>query len=78
MHLLLTGPNDRAPLMNPGGLVLSTVPVDKQSFSYSVCWNAFKRLAKAKGLDEQAKAALYGGTATRVYRLEPRGGGGRL
>ena len=58
------------------GLLSDTVPVDKQSFSYTVCWNAFKRLAKAKGLDEQAKAALYGGTATRVYRLEPRGGGG--
>eukprot|EP01043_Picozoa_sp_COSAG02_P113054 COSAG02_NODE_49282_length_327_cov_66.000000_1_plen_45_part_10 len=28
----------------------SNFPVDKLSFSYGVCWNAFKRIAQAKQL----------------------------
>jgi predicted TIM-barrel fold metal-dependent hydrolase len=45
----------------------SNFPVDKTSFSYVVCWNAFKRLAQ--GFTPAEKAALFSGTATRVYRL---------
>ena len=45
----------------------SNFPVDKASFSYAVCWNAFKRLAQ--GYSAAEKANLFSGTATRVYRL---------
>jgi predicted TIM-barrel fold metal-dependent hydrolase len=45
----------------------SNFPVDKASCSYVVLWNAFKRLAAGFSVDE--KAALFHGTATRVYRL---------
>jgi predicted TIM-barrel fold metal-dependent hydrolase len=45
----------------------SNFPVDKQSCSYAVLWNAFKRLAS--GLSPQEKASLFSGTAARVYRL---------
>jgi predicted TIM-barrel fold metal-dependent hydrolase len=45
----------------------SNFPVDKQSCSYTVLWNAFKRLAADLSPDE--KAAVFSGTATRVYDL---------
>ncbi len=49
------------------GMFESNFPVDRQSCSYRVLWNLFKRLAKAFSEDE--KHALFYGTAVRVYRL---------
>jgi L-fuconolactonase len=46
----------------------SNFPVDKISGSYAVYWNAFKRLAAGASASE--KAALFGGTAKRFYRLD--------
>jgi L-fuconolactonase len=46
----------------------SNFPVDKVSCSYTVLWNAFKRLSKSYSTHE--RAALFHGTATRVYRLD--------
>ncbi len=46
----------------------SNFPVDKGSYSYAACWNAFKRLAA--GASAAEKAALFSGTATRFYRLD--------
>lgn len=48
----------------------SNFPVDKAMVSYPVLWNAFKRLAAGASADE--KAALFAGTAGRIYRLSPR------
>ena len=45
----------------------SNFPVDKGSCSYGVLWNAFKRLAA--GSSDAERAALFAGTARRVYRL---------
>jgi predicted TIM-barrel fold metal-dependent hydrolase len=45
----------------------SNFPVDKQSCSYAVLWNAFKRFAAQYSPAE--KHALFVGTAARVYRL---------
>ncbi len=45
----------------------SNFPVDKVSFSYSVMWNAFKRITKDFSPDE--RAALFYNTAVKVYRL---------
>ena len=45
----------------------SNFPVDKQSFSYDALWNAFKLLSTGWSTDE--RAALFAGTARRVYRL---------
>ena len=45
----------------------SNFPVDKLSCSYTVLWNSFKLLSKGYSADE--RAALFHGTATRVYRL---------
>ncbi len=47
----------------------SNFPVDRESVSYPVLWNAFKRLAS--GLSETEKDALFRKTATTVYRLAP-------
>lgn len=47
----------------------SNFPVDKGSCSYEVLWNAFKRLTA--GCSDDEKAALYSGTARKVYRLAP-------
>src|SRR5262245_10767089 len=46
----------------------SNFPVDKISGSYAVYWNAFKRLAAGASASE--KAALFGDTAKRFYRLD--------
>ena len=45
----------------------SNFPVDMVSGSYATTWNAFKRLAA--GASAADKAALFAGTAARVYRL---------
>jgi L-fuconolactonase len=46
----------------------SNFAVDRESYSYPVLWNAFKRLAAQYSGDE--KAALFSRTAARIYRLE--------
>jgi predicted TIM-barrel fold metal-dependent hydrolase len=45
----------------------SNFPPDKQSCGYTELWNAFKRITS--GASAAEKAALYSGTAARVYRL---------
>lgn len=45
----------------------SNFPVDRLCISYSVLWNAFKKMASRYSEDE--KENLFRGTATRVYRL---------
>jgi len=45
----------------------SNFPVDRVSCSYSVLWNAFKRVASAASAEE--KAALFHDTAARVYSI---------
>jgi len=45
----------------------SNFPVDKVSYSYSVVFNAFKRLSKDYSTSE--RAALFHDTAARVYRI---------
>ncbi len=46
----------------------SNFPVDKCALSYTVLWNAFKKIAA--DYSESEKDAMFRGTATRVYRLE--------
>ncbi len=46
----------------------SNFPVDKASCSYTVLWNAFKRLTSGYSADEKAK--LFHDTAARIYRLD--------
>lgn len=46
----------------------SNFPVDVAAGSYRTVWNAFKHLAN--GCSESDKAALFSGTARRVYRLD--------
>ncbi|MAG31911.1 MAG: amidohydrolase [Deltaproteobacteria bacterium] len=46
----------------------SNFPVDRLSLSYTVLWNAFKKMAKRYSADEQND--LFMGTACRVYRLD--------
>ena len=48
----------------------SNFPVDKISYSYSVLWNAFKRISKDFSLRD--RTALFHDTAVKVYRLTPR------
>jgi predicted TIM-barrel fold metal-dependent hydrolase len=45
----------------------SNFPVDRYTCAYRVLWNAFKRIAA--GCSASEKAALFSGTARRVYRL---------
>ena len=45
----------------------SNFPVDKQSCSYTVCWNAFKRMTREFSATEQAD--LFHNTAARAYKL---------
>jgi L-fuconolactonase len=49
------------------GMFESNFPVQRRWCSYAVVWNAFKRIAAGASPDE--KAALFGGTAARAYRL---------
>jgi predicted TIM-barrel fold metal-dependent hydrolase len=48
----------------------SNFPVDRLSVSYAVLWNGFKKIASR--YSEAEKESLFRGTATRVYRLDPR------
>jgi L-fuconolactonase len=48
----------------------SNFPVDKECISYRTLWNAFKLIANRLGLSAPEKAAIFSGTAARVYRLE--------
>ena len=45
----------------------SNFPVDRASCSYTVLWNAFKRLSA--DYSDSERAALFHNTASRVYRL---------
>ena len=45
----------------------SNFPVDKQSVSYHVIWNAYKKLTHE--FSEQDKESLFYGTAEKVYKL---------
>lgn len=45
----------------------SNFPVDRWGCDYATLWNAFKRIAD--GASDAEKAALFSGTAKRVYRL---------
>ena len=45
----------------------SNFPVDKESCSYAVLWNAFKRIAEP--YSEAEKAALFHDTAARTYNV---------
>lgn len=45
----------------------SNFPVDKQSCSYAVLWNAFKKMVS--DASETEKSALFHDTAARVYRI---------
>lgn len=46
----------------------SNFPVDKESFSYTVLWNAFKRMTL--NYSESERSDLFHDTAARVYRLQ--------
>jgi len=46
----------------------SNFPVDKASCSYTVLWNAFKRLSS--GYSSVERSALLHDTASRIYRLD--------
>ena len=50
-------------------MVESNFPVDKMGIGYAALWNAFKRIAA--GASPAEKAAIFSGTARRVYRLSP-------
>ena len=45
----------------------SNFPVDKASYAYTTCWNAFKRVSA--GFSDTEKAAMFQGTAALAYRL---------
>jgi L-fuconolactonase len=45
----------------------SNFPVDKRAYSYTILWNAFKRITQDFSATE--RSALFHNTATRVYRL---------
>ena len=45
----------------------SNFPVDKMGIGYAALWNAFKRIAAGASAEE--KAAMFSGTAKRIYRL---------
>jgi L-fuconolactonase len=47
--------------------VREQLPVDRFGCDYVALWNAFKRITA--GYSAADKAALFAGTATRVYRL---------
>ena len=45
----------------------SNFPVDKMSYSYTVLWNAFKRISE--DFSPEKRSALFHDTAVRAYRL---------
>ena len=46
----------------------SNFPVDRLSLSYRTLWNGLKKIAK--DYPEAAQAAMFSGTARKVYKLE--------
>ena len=46
----------------------SNFPVDRQTLTYSVIWNAFQKIAAV--YDDAEQDLMFSGTATRVYRLD--------
>jgi predicted TIM-barrel fold metal-dependent hydrolase len=46
----------------------SNFPVDRWSLNYVVYWNAMKKIAAP--YPEDAKAAMFAGTARKVYSVE--------
>jgi predicted TIM-barrel fold metal-dependent hydrolase len=55
-------------LFGPGRCMFeSNFPVDRASCSYTVLWNAFKRVTR--GYVAAERHALHCGTARRAYRL---------
>jgi predicted TIM-barrel fold metal-dependent hydrolase len=48
----------------------SNFPPDRESVSYPILWNAFKRVAAGYSADE--KGALFHGAAAKAYRLKPQ------
>ncbi len=49
----------------------SNFPVDRLSLGYGVYWNAMKKISA--DLSERAKAAMFAGTARKVYSINPLG-----
>ena len=49
-------------------MVESNFPVEKMGIGYAALFNALKRIASAASSSE--KAALFSGTAKRIYRLD--------
>jgi L-fuconolactonase len=49
-------------------MVESNFPVEKMGIGYAALFNALKRLASGASVDE--KAAIFAGTARRIYRLD--------
>ena len=47
----------------------SNFPVDKCALSYTVLWNAFKKMAAR--YTEAEKDSMFRGTATEFYQLKP-------
>jgi predicted TIM-barrel fold metal-dependent hydrolase len=45
----------------------SNFPVDKESTSYTILWNSFKRMSE--NFSPAERTALFSGTASRFYRL---------
>jgi L-fuconolactonase len=45
----------------------SNFPVDGETTSYAVLWNAFKKVSI--GYSTSERADLFAGTARRIYRL---------
>ena len=48
----------------------SNYPVDRETLTYPVLWNAFQIMADGYSDDEQDQ--LFSGTATRIHRLDER------
>ena len=44
-------------------------PVDKVGVSYTVLWNAYKRITKDAGISEEDRVKLFSGTAKKVYNM---------
>ena len=47
----------------------SNFPVDRQALTYTVLWNACKKMTR--GYDADERAALFAETARRAYSLSP-------
>ena len=57
-----------APL-NPGATLLDLGVTALTELGAQVLWNMFKKLCAARGSSDEEKAALFYGTAARVYKL---------